>query len=148
MSTVDTPDDSTIEDDLDVAELSVAKLGDLLLAQAHGDYATEAAARLLIDHEMWLCRSDFRGYLAMWSDGWDGYQEVPMVAIAWREILADLDAGQLHASTSEANVLRVAASLAGSGTVQLRKAMSGLDATNSRLVIAAITHYATCGGTR
>ncbi len=115
-------------------------LPDALRANACGLHASEAAINLVIDHRYWLTRTDFlTGFVDTFTSLTDG---VPMAAICWPEAIAALDRGQLSASSSETQILRLAASLAEGISVDLRDAVIGLDDTNTRHLITAIRHTA------
>ncbi len=61
-----------------------------------------------------------------------------LAAVDWAAAVAALDAGQLPCSSSEGQVLRLAASIADGVPVDLRAALSGLDERNISLVAAAV----------
>jgi len=65
-----------------------------------------------------------------------------MAWIDWPAAVAALEAGRLSCSSSEGQVLRIAASLAEGVPVDVREAVSGLDTTNIVLVAQAIMHAA------
>jgi hypothetical protein len=133
--------------------LPLPRLAALLTANAAGYYATEAATRLLIAHGTWLHRVDF---LVACVSTWDANSEplgswvwhraewlrpahVAAASVQWDRIGAFLDTAPC--SGSEARILRLAAELAGYDTATpLDELLSGLDDTNSRLVVAAIAH--------
>ena len=85
----------------------------MLRAWAAGLYPSEAAVELLIAHGGWLRRRDFLASLVdAVDDGWGPRgQVVPMASIDWERVEGFL--AQAHASSSEAALLRLAASLAG-----------------------------------
>ena len=64
----------------------------------------------------------------------------PMAWVDWDAVTAALGAGGLPCSGSEAGVLRLAASLAVGGPVDLRDAVFGLDERNLVLVATAVLH--------
>ena len=107
-------------------------------ANARWLFAAEAAVELLIGHGCWLERGDFIGGFvdsgAGLSDG------TTMAWIDWEGAVAALQGGRLPCSGSEAGLLRVAASFAGGGPVDLREVVCGLDAGNLVLVAAAVLH--------
>ncbi|MEV5741603.1 hypothetical protein AB0L30_16280 [Microbispora rosea] len=123
-----------------VLDLPPGDLAEALRRWANGTYATEAAAELLIRHDYWPDRPDFRRlalrYVTKTSDG------LPLAFIDWRAARAALKAGRLPCSSSEAAVLRLALSLATSAPVDLGEAVSSLDVTNIARVCAAIRHAA------
>ena len=103
-------------------------------------YADEAAVQLLIAHGRWLERDDFVEAFVETGQGWsDG---TPMARVDWQAAVAALDAGRLACASSEAAVLRVAASLAERAPVDLGGALAGLDEGNACLVAAAVLHAA------
>lgn len=95
-----------------------------------------AAVELLIGHASWLCRPDFLGGFVEFVDGLGG--PASMAFVDWRAAVAALDAGTLGCSAGEGRVLRVAASLADGIPVDLRRAVTGLDATGIALVARAV----------
>jgi hypothetical protein len=66
----------------------------------------------------------------------------PMAWVDWLGVVAALEAGRLPCSSGEGQVLRIAASLAEGVPVDVREAVSGLDAANIVLVAQAIVHAA------
>jgi hypothetical protein len=111
-----------------------------LRASAEGLYAAEAAVELLIGHARWLGREDFVEEFVETGDGlWSG---VPMAWVDWLAAVAALEAGGLPCSGSEAQILRVAASIAEGVPVDLRDAVGGLDEANVVLVVRAMLHVA------
>jgi hypothetical protein len=110
----------------------------LLKTGARGYHADEAAVALLIDHDMWLHRSDFvRTCVSI---------QEPVAFIDWPAAIAALDAGTLPCSTSEASILRIAAGL-GAVSVDLRAMLCGLDSRNIVLVAEAVLHANGTNGT-
>jgi ADP-ribose pyrophosphatase YjhB (NUDIX family) len=107
-----------------------------LRAFARGLYPVEAGTELLIGHASWLRRRDFcDGFVdrnVSLSD------DPAMAAIDWAAAIAALDAGELPCSSGESRMLRLAASLAAGIPVDLREALSGLDARNANLVSKAV----------
>ena len=123
--------------------LTPRQLADLVCRSAAGYYPSEAAARLLVDHDRWLHRHDFTATCVEYDH--DG--SAPIAWVDWQAIPAFVE----HAacSSSEARILRLAAELAGVDTgTPLADLLSGLDATNIRLVLHAIGHVLTQGGRR
>jgi hypothetical protein len=112
-----------------------------LRAHAAGVWAVEAAVALLIWHRFWLTRADFvdRFVTVLHAD-----PELPgdsaMAVIDWPTAVAAVDAGRLPCSAGEAAVLRIAASLAGAGAVELGDAVTRLDEANLARVLAAVAH--------
>ena len=100
--------------------------------------STEAAVGLLVGHRGWLLRRDFVGELTE-SCGSAGSA---MAFVDWPAAVAALDSGRLPCSSGEAQVLRLAASLAEGIPVDLREALCGLDAANAALAARALLHAA------
>ena len=131
--------------DLDPTTLEPDELAPMLRAWAKGLYTTEAAVELLIAHDHWLRRRDFLGRCT-WActDGWLGGETVPMAGIDWDTVAAATSLSNqngLAGSSSEVQVLQLAASLAGA-TMQdsLLGLLAGLDQANTRFVLQAIAH--------
>jgi hypothetical protein len=101
--------------------------------------AYEAAVELLICHRRWLARDDFLVHV----ESCGGFRGESMAAIDWRAAWAALEDGHLPCSSSERQVLRVAASIADGVPIDLRDAVSCLDATTSVLVARAV--LSACG---
>lgn len=101
-------------------------------------FRAEAAVGLLIGHRSWLLRRDFVGELteSFESDGSE------MAFVDWPAAAAALGAGRLLCSSSEGQVLRLAASIAEGIPVVLGEAVCGLDAANAMLVARAVLHAA------
>jgi len=104
---------------------------------AAGICADAAAAGLLIRHDHFLHQPGFRRIITAGSSICSGQ---PVAVIRWKAAVHALDTGYLPCSSSEAAVLRIAASL-GDDTipVHLRAALGGLDRRNITLVTDAIT---------
>jgi hypothetical protein len=97
-------------------------------------YAAEAAVELLIGHRWWLHREDFVDAFVGTDRSW-----VSGAAVAWIDwtgAVAALDGGRLSCSSGEAQVLRVAASMAAGVAVDLRDALCGLDVGAVASVVA------------
>ncbi|XKK37261.1 hypothetical protein HFP72_20530 [Nocardiopsis sp. ARC36] len=101
---------------------------------ASGYCADRAAVDLLITHEEWLHRADFQRLMEPMVDG-DGR---PFTVIYWDRVSAVVNTGDLPASSSALSVLRIALSLAVGEPVDLGDALTGLDATNTAAVAAAM----------
>lgn len=108
-----------------------------LRATSKGIYCDEAAAELLIRHRTWLRRNDFTTQFIITEVETSGDITA---AISWEETITALRAGNLPCSRSEASILRLAASLAGTSPVTLREVITGLDQANIQLVLNAIRH--------
>jgi hypothetical protein len=126
---------------LDSTTLDATTLAPMLRSWAAGLFTGEAAVELLIAHDTWLHRADFRGRLVdAVDDGWarDGGIE-PMASIDWDAVEDFLT--EAPCSTSEAGILRLAASLAGTEvTTPLAMMTASLDDTNAALVLDALAH--------
>lgn len=126
---------------LDPTTLTPDQLTAMLRAWASGLYSDEAATDLLIAHRVWLTRLDFlTTCVDAIDDGWTRDGTTPMASIDWDRAAHVAD--QASCSTSEAAVLRLAASLAGTGTGSLADLARGLDATNTARLLDAIAHSA------
>jgi hypothetical protein len=112
--------------------LTLDKLTACLRVGARGAYATEAAVELLIAHRTWLRRADFRA--ACVDD--DGHT---LAWIEWDTVIDFLN--DAPSSSSEESMLLIAAELIGVDThVPLGHLLTGLDATNTQIVLNAIAH--------
>ena len=112
---------------------------------AKGLLCLEAAVELLIGHELWLWREDF-AHAAALGFGWHVFTGQAMV---WLDFIAAghaLESGVLPCSSSERQLLLIAASIAEGRPVDLREALSGLDETDTGLVVRAVVHAAGHGG--
>jgi hypothetical protein len=94
----------------------------------------EAAVELLIGHRWWLARDDFLANVEFCR----GFHGESMAAIDWQAVWVALEDGHLPCSSSERQVLRVAASIADGVLVDLGAAVGCLDAANSVLVARAL----------
>lgn len=108
------------------------RLAAALRAHADGLLAAEAAVDLLISHHLWLRRPDF-------TDDYIDTASHP-ACIDWGAAITALDTGMLPCSSSEAHMLRLAASLADGTPIDLRGALTGLDTDNLHLVAQAVLH--------
>lgn len=110
-----------------------------LRAHARGLYAVEASMELLINHQVFLRRREFRDrfvhHAASITDG-----TADMATIDWPAAITALEAGQLPCSGGEHRLLRIAASLAAGIPADLRDCLTGLDHDNIQLVISAVLH--------
>jgi hypothetical protein len=111
-----------------------------LRAHAYGVLCAEAAAEILISHRTWLYREDFVDTFV--NAGWELASDVPMAYVNWPAALTALDAGSLPCSSSEAQILRIAASIAEGIPVDLRENLTSLDTYNTNLVTRAVIHTA------
>ena len=106
-----------------------------LLAQAEGSYSAEAAVGVLIEHRSWLARADFISFIEVAPSLGD--ERVLMASVDWEAAFA----ANLPASSSETQMLAVAAELAGVDTGRsLQDLLCGLDWANTTLVIRAVLH--------
>jgi hypothetical protein len=95
-----------------------------------------AAVELLISHGSWLERDDFvDDFVTIVLGLIDG---TPMAPIDWPKAINALDHGQLPCSGGEGRMLRLVASLAQGIPVDLRDALTGLDARSADLVARAV----------
>ncbi|MGH3922162.1 MAG: hypothetical protein ACRDTT_04715 [Pseudonocardiaceae bacterium] len=92
---------------------------------------------MLVGHLWWLYRVDFVEEFVAVRTG--------SAVVAWRAAIAALEAGRLPCSGGEAQVLRIAASIAAGVGVDLSQALTGLDDANLGLVARAVGH---AGGRR
>jgi hypothetical protein len=88
----------------------------------------------LIGHRWWLLREDFGVYV----ESCRGFHGGLMAAIDWSAVWMALEDGRLPCSSGECQVLRVAASIAEGVPIDLRDAVTCLDAVNSALVARAV----------
>jgi hypothetical protein len=114
-----------------------------LRTHAKGLYYAEAAVELLIAHRRWLERDEFVGRFVWVGRGLVGGRILAVVD--WAAASAALGRGRLTCSDSEGQVLAIAASIGAGVPVDLREALTGLDAINIELVAAAV---ARAGGHR
>lgn len=99
---------------------------------------------MLIGHERWLHRRDFVDQFVTMVGETDG-TDTPMAVVEWAAAVSALDEGRLPCSSSEGQVLHLAASLVGGPAVDLGDALCGLDRANLTLVAEAVLHV---GGDR
>ncbi len=106
----------------------------------------EAAVERVIGHRWWLVRGDFLCYVGFCR----GFHGESVAVIDWLGAWAVLEDGQLPCSSGERPVLRVAASIAEGVPVDLRDAVTGLDAVTSVrvacVVLAAGGHHDAAAG--
>jgi hypothetical protein len=109
-------------------------------------FCAEAAVELLIGHRSWLLRGDFVGefteFVGRSATG------APMAFVDWSAAVVALEAGRLPCSSSEGQVLRLAASFGEGVPVDLREAVCGLDGANAMLAARAVLHAAGHGPAR
>jgi hypothetical protein len=119
------------------AEADPVTLARLLRAHAAGLLAEAAAIDLLITHRHWLHRPAFTARFVHPVTASDGRRIGAW--IDWPAALTALQDGEPPCSNSEADLLRIAASLGAALPVILRDILGGLDRTNIAAVITAIT---------
>ena len=110
------------------------ELAEQLCEHAMGVNADYAAVDLIANHRVWLLRRDFAPFIQRGHH----FSGEPMAAIRWRAAHTALQRGQLPCSGSEADVLRIAASLGAGVPVRLRHALGNLDHANIAHVVRAI----------
>lgn len=111
-----------------------------LRSHAYGVLCSEAAAEILIGHRSWLGREDFVDVFV--HAGWDLASDTPMAYVNWPAALSALETRSLVSSRSEAQMLRIAASIADGIPVDLRDTLTSLDTANTSLVTRAVIHAA------
>ena len=119
-------------------QLTRVGLAEALREHARGTYGTEAAAELLIGHRRWLERGDFVSCFVGVLDDEPG--SPPMAMLDWSGALEALQQVELACSSSERQVLRLAASLAAGIAVDLQDALCSLDLANAMLAATAVIH--------
>ena len=108
--------------------------------QAEGGLCAETATMVLVGHRSWLLRDDF---VARFIETFPALVDnTPMAVIDFDAALAAIDTGRLVSSTSEEQILRIAASLATGAPVDLSAVLTGHDDHNLGIVIAALAHPA------
>jgi len=115
----------------------IDELAAALHEHASGNLADTAAVNLIIAHEVWLRRRDFaeQFLLARYCHP----TCAPTVAIRWKAAITALGQGQLPCTGSQANLLRIAASIGTDLPVRLRHTLGNFDQRNITLVTDAIT---------
>jgi hypothetical protein len=111
------------------------ELVESLYEHVMGINADTAAVDLIAHHGVWLHRPDFAPFLQHARCHSTGE---PMVTIRWRAAHTALQRAKLPCSGSEANALRIAASLAAAIPISLRHVLGNLDHHNITHVIRAI----------
>jgi hypothetical protein len=101
-----------------------------------GRLADTAAIDLLISHRHWLAQAAFTRFVHPVTTA-DGHHLGAW--IDWPAAITALQHGELPSSASEADMLRIAASLAHGLPVALREVLGGLDADNITAVTTALT---------
>ncbi|MDA8033692.1 MAG: hypothetical protein M0T71_05940 [Actinomycetota bacterium] len=126
------------EEPAGAAACQLARVAEALREHARGMYCTEAAVELLIGHRRWLERGDFVSCFVGVLDDEPGGP--PMAMLDWSGALEALQQGELTCSSSEGQVLALAASLAAGIAVDLQDALCGLDLANTMLLATAVVH--------
>jgi hypothetical protein len=117
--------------------MPAGQLAVVLEDTAAGVCADAAATGLLIRHGRFLHHPAFRRIITAGSSFYSGE---PVAVIRWRAAVHALEHDYLPCSSSEAAILRIAASLGDEAIpVHLRQVLGGLDSRNIALVTAAIT---------
>jgi hypothetical protein len=111
-----------------------------LREHARGLHSSTAAVELLIAHQRWLHRIDFRDQFLFTGTDFDTEEET--ACIAWPAAVIALDQGCLPCSGSEARMLRIAASIGEGVPVDLRETLTELDAVNTALVARTVARAA------
>lgn len=101
-------------------------------------FCAEAAVELLIGHRRWLLRGDFVGEFIETFESME--TDRSMAFVDWPAAITAVESGAMPSSSSEVQVLRIAASLAEGIAVDLRDTLCGLDAANALLVSQAVLH--------
>jgi hypothetical protein len=109
------------------------ELAEQLCEHALGVNADYAAADLIAKHAVWLHRRDFAPFIQRGR-----YYAEPTAAIRWRAAHTALQHGRLPCSGSEADVLRIAASLGAGVRISLRHVLGNFDHNNIAHVVRAI----------
>jgi hypothetical protein len=109
------------------------ELAETLCEYAMGVSAEYAAVDLVANHRVWLLRRDFAPFIQRGR-----YHGEPTATIRWRTAHTALQRGQLPCSGSQADVLRIAASLGAGIPVRLRDVLGNLDHRDVAHVVRAI----------
>lgn len=112
-----------------------ARLVEALHEHAVGITAQVAAVDLLANHRVWLTRPDFAPFI---QHSRCHATRQPMATIRWRSAVTALGQARLPCSSSEADVLRIAASLGAGVPVRLSHVLGCLDHRNIAHVVRAI----------
>jgi hypothetical protein len=120
------------------AQLAEADLAEALRYHAAGLDAAFAAVNLLIDHGVFLNRSAFRDEFVRVAATYPGCAWSYSARIRWGAAVTALNQHRIACSSSEADILRIAASLGGNIPVRLRQVLGVLDDTDIARVVDAI----------
>ena len=108
-----------------------------LISHAAGLTSDTAAAELIAAHHTWLARTDFTTSHLHAGTRHDGHH---YAWIDWQTAITALDTRQLSCTSTEAAILRIAASLADPAIpVHLARVLGSPDHHNINLVTTAIT---------
>jgi hypothetical protein len=113
-------------------------LAQALRYHASGLDAQFAAVNLLIDHGIFLSRPAFRDEFVRVTRTRVGCARPYTARIRWGAAVTALNQHRIACSSSEADILRIAASLGGNVPVRLFRVLGVLDTTNIARVIDAI----------
>jgi hypothetical protein len=111
------------------------RLVEALHEHAVGITAATAAIDLVAAHRVWLTRPDFASFI---QHGRCQSTGAPMATIRWRAAITALAQGRLPCSSSEADILRIGASLGAGVPARLRDVLGCLDHRTIAHVIRAI----------
>jgi hypothetical protein len=119
--------------------MALPELAAALREHAAGIHAHFAAVNLIIDHGVFLARSAFRDEFVRLPRCHPTPAPAYGAQIRWGAAVAALNQHRLPCSSSEADILRIAASLGGNIPLRLGRVLGVLDPTNIGRVIDAIT---------
>jgi len=111
---------------------------------AKGLLGLEAAIELLIGHGVWPARADFAAAALTFCR--DDVTGAAVAAVDFEAALAAHRTGMLPCSSSEEQILALAASIAAGVPVALGDLVCGLDEDNAVRVAIAVLHAAGFGG--
>ncbi|MGW0659814.1 hypothetical protein [Streptodolium elevatio] len=114
-------------------DLPLDQLTAALRAGAAGHLPSEAAVALLVEHDVWPGRADFRAFVDYTDD--PDVTDTPLATVRWNEAV---DA-HLPGASGETLMLRIAASLAAGTPVALAE-VSALGWHSTGLVLRAVAH--------
>jgi hypothetical protein len=134
------PDESDLDTFADAdadADADPAMLAHLLRAHTAGLRADTAAVELLITHRYWLTRPGFTTRFVHTVINNAGHRVGAW--LDWPAAITALDHGALPCSSSQADLLRIAAALGTDLPLNLRQALGSLDHHTITAVTAALT---------
>ncbi|MEU8134937.1 hypothetical protein [Streptodolium elevatio] len=114
-------------------DLPLDQLTAALRAGAAGHLPGEAAVALLVEHDVWPRRADFRAYIDYTDDA--DVTDTPLAKVRW----SDAVDARLPGASGETLMLRIAASLAVGTPVALAE-VSALGWHSTGLVLRALAH--------